>query len=433
MNVLSIGGSDPSSGAGIQNDIKTITSLDSYCFTVITAVTSQNTRKFSRVEPISPKMITIQIDSILSDFKIDAIKIGMVYNSSIIKAIYSKIKRFKIPIILDPVIKSTTGGVLMTKSSILDYKKFLAPLGFVITPNKKEAEILSGIKIRTKNDLLKCAKKIKKIGTKNVIITGTRLEKNKISDLILEDSGHHFNTTTKISKLNHGSGCTYSSALTVCIANGKNIRESSMFAQKYTVESIKLAEKLGKGIEIIKVPKIDPIKKNLKNAATRFVQIKNIYSLIPEVQTNFVFSRLNPKSTKDVIGINGRIVKSGKTVQVVGDFEYGGSQHVATAILAINKKFPTIRSALNIKYNSKILKKFQSQGFRISDYDRTKEPSAIKNKENLTVSWGIKAAIKNFSQAPDVIFHKGSFGKEPMILVFGEEPNKVVDKISRLF
>jgi len=433
MNVLSIGGSDPSSGAGIQNDIKTITSLDSYCFTVITAVTSQNTKKFFRVEPISPKMITIQIDSILSDFKIDAIKIGMVYNSSIIKAIYSKIKRVKIPIILDPVIKSTTGGVLMTKSSIPDYKKFLVPLGFVITPNKREGEILSGIKIKTKNDLLKCAKKIKKIGTKNVIITGNRLEKNKISDLILEDMRHHFNTTKKLSKLNHGSGCTYSSALTVCIANGKNISESSMFAQKYTVESIKLAEKLGMGIEIIKVPKIDPIKKNLKNAATRFVQIKNIYSLIPEVQTNFVFSRLNPKSTKDVIGINGRIIKSGKTVQVVGDFEYGSSQHVATAILAINKKFPTIRSALNIKYNPKILKKFQSQGFRISDYERSKEPSAIKNKENLTVTWGIKAAIKNFSQAPDIIFHKGGFGKEPMILVFGEEPNKVVDKISRLF
>ena len=279
MNVLSIGGSDPSSGAGIQNDIKTITSLDSYCFTVITAVTSQNTKKFFRVEPISPKMITVQIDSILSDFKIDAIKIGMVYNSSIIKAIYSKIKRVKIPIILDPVIKSTTGGVLMTKSSIPDYKKFLVPLGFVITPNKREGEILSGIKIKTKNDLLKCAKKIKKIGTKNVIITGNRLEKNKISDLILEDMRHHFNTTKKLSKLNHGSGCTYSSALTVCIANGKNIRESSMFAQKYTVESIKLAEKLGMGIEIIKVPKIDPIKKNLKNAATRFVQIKNIYSL----------------------------------------------------------------------------------------------------------------------------------------------------------
>ena len=101
MNILSIGGSDPSSGAGIQNDVKTISSLDGNCFTVITAITSQNTRKFSSVEPVSPKAIASQIESIVSDFKIDAIKIGMVYNSAIIKAIYSKLRRIGIPIILE--------------------------------------------------------------------------------------------------------------------------------------------------------------------------------------------------------------------------------------------------------------------------------------------------------------------------------------------
>jgi hydroxymethylpyrimidine/phosphomethylpyrimidine kinase len=357
----------------------------------------------------------------------------MVYNSSIIKAISSKLKFVKIPIILDPVLKSTTGGVLMAKNSISDYKKFLVPLGLVITPNKNEAEMLSGIKIRTKKDLLKCAKKICKIGTKNVIITGVGLGKNRISDLVLQDGQHHFNITKKLSQVNHGSGCTYSSTLAVCIANGKNIRDSSIFSQKYTVKSIKNAEKLGKGFAIIKTPKIDPIKKNLKNAAARFVKIKNIYSLVPEVQTNFVYSKLNPKSTKDVVGITGRIIKLGKTVRLVGDFEYGGSQHVASAIIAINKKFPTIRSAINIKFNSKILKKFHSKRFRISDYDRTKEPTSIKNKENFSILWGVNKAIQKFSTAPDVIFHRGSFGKEPMIIVFGEEPDKVVDKISKLF
>jgi len=433
LNILSIGGSDPSSGAGIQNDIKTIDSLDSYCFTVITAITSQNTRKFFRVEPVSTEMIKNQIDSVMSDFKIDAIKIGMVYNSSIIKAISSKLKFVKIPIILDPVLESTTGGSLMTRNSISDYKKFLVPLGLIITPNKNEAEILSGIKIRTKKDSLKCAKRICKIGTKNVVITGISLGKNKISDFVLQDGQHYFNTTKKLSKLNHGSGCAYSSTLAVCIANGRNIRDSSSFAQKYTVKSIKNAEKLGKGFEIIKTSTIDPIKKNLKNAAIRFVKIKNIHSIIPEVQTNFVFSKFNPKSTKDIIGITGRIIKLGKTVQIVGDFEYDGSQHVASAIIAINKKFPTIRSAVNIKYNLKILKKFQSEGFRISNYDRTKEPASIKNKENFSILWGVNKAIENFSLFPDVIFHRGSFGKEPMIIVFGEEPDKVVDKISKLF
>ncbi len=432
MNILSIGGSDPSAGAGIQNDIKTISSLDGHCFTVVTAVTSQNTRKFSSVEPISPKTIGTQIDSILSDFKINAIKIGMVYHSPIIKAIYSKLRRVKIPIILDPIIKSTTGGILLTSNSIADYKKLLIPLGFVITPNVSEAEILSGIKIKTKNDALLCAKKIKKMGVKNIIITGVQFNKKLIGDFIVEDTVTRIISSKKLSKKNHGSGCTFSSTIAFCVASGKNIDDSAEFAHNYAVQSIKNAENVGKGIPITKTSKIDSIQAELKNAVKRFTQIKNIYSLIPEVQSNFVFSKKQPKSIKDIVGVSGRIVKNGKTVHVVGNFEYGGSRHIGTAVFTISKKFPTIRSAANIRFNEKTLKKFQKIGFKVLNYDRTKEPKIIKNKENSTISWGIKNAIKNISRPPDVIFHKGDFGKEPMILVFGRNPNEVLEKISKL-
>lgn len=432
MNVLSIGGSDPSSGAGIQNDIKTISSLDGNCFTVVTAITSQNTRKLSSVEPISPKMIGNQIESILSDFKVDAIKIGMVYNSSIIKAINSKLRKIDVPIVLDPVIKSTTGGILMTPSSISDYKKLLIPLGYVITPNKSEAEALSGIKIRTKKDLLTCAKEIKRFGVKNVIITGIKFSKGKVGDFILEGKKSNFISCKKLSMKNHGSGCTFSSTLAFCISNGKNITDSSKFAQDYTTQSIKNAEKIGKGIPITKIRKSDPIQTNLKNSVKQFTQIKNIHLFIPEVQTNIVFSKKHPKSIKDVVGVSGRIVKDGKTVQVVGNFEYGGSRHIGNAVITISKKFPAIRSAANIKFNEKTVEKFQKNGLRILSYDRLKEPAKTKAKENSTISWGIKKAIRNVSRPPDVIYHKGDLGKESMILVFGKNPNEVIEKISKL-
>ena len=115
MNILSIGGSDPSSGAGIQSDIKTFSNHDVYGFTVITAITSQNTRKVTSIEPVSAKSIRAQLDSVLSDFDIDGIKIGMVYNSQIIRTIHSKLKNIKVPIIVDPIIKSTTGTILLKK------------------------------------------------------------------------------------------------------------------------------------------------------------------------------------------------------------------------------------------------------------------------------------------------------------------------------
>ena len=123
MNIISIGGSDPSSGAGIQSDVKTFSNLDAYGLTVVTTITSQNTRKVTSIEPVSIKSLNAQLDSILSDFHIDAIKIGMVYNSQIIKAVRSKIGKLKIPIVVDPIIKSTTGGVLLKKMHCMITKR----------------------------------------------------------------------------------------------------------------------------------------------------------------------------------------------------------------------------------------------------------------------------------------------------------------------
>jgi len=118
MNVLSIGGSDPSSGAGIQSDIKTFENHNVYGFTVITAITSQNTKKISKIMPISAKNIKSQLESVLTDFQIDAIKIGMVYDASIIKTINRVIKNQKCPIIVDPIIESTTKKILLKKIGI---------------------------------------------------------------------------------------------------------------------------------------------------------------------------------------------------------------------------------------------------------------------------------------------------------------------------
>ena len=180
MNLLSIGGSDPSSGAGIQSDVKSFSEFGAYGLTVITAITGQNTSNFGMIEAVSKKILKNQIESVLTDFKIDGIKIGMVFNSEIIKTLYQQLKKLKIPIVVDPVIKSTTGGALIENKAIKDFQKYIIPLATVITPNKFEAEILSKSKINSKNTIEKIAKAIQKMGAKNVIITGIEEKNNKI-------------------------------------------------------------------------------------------------------------------------------------------------------------------------------------------------------------------------------------------------------------
>ncbi len=372
MNILSIGGSDPSSGAGIQSDVKTFSNHNVYGFTAVTAITSQNTRKVTSIEPVSTKSLRAQLDSILSDFHIDAIKIGMVYNSQIIKVIHSKLRNTKVPI---------------------------------------------------------SAKKIQAMGAKCVIITGATSSNSQISDFVLEENRKYVISGKKIPTRNHGSGCNYSASISISLAKGNTIHYAVKTAKDYVYQSIRNSKNIGKGVNITH-KNISNGMRELSDSINHFKQIKNIYKIIPECQTNFVFAKKNPKSVMDVLGISGRLVKSGKEVVTAGEIVYGGSQHVGTAVIQVNKKFSEIRSGLNIKYDPKIISKAKKSRYTILSYDRTKEPKKLKQKENSSISWGISNSLN--AKSPDIIYHKGDIGKEPMILIFGKNPDDVIRKVSKL-
>jgi len=432
MNILSIAGSDPSSGAGIQADIKTFSSLGVYGLCVITAITSQNTKNFSRVETVSNDMIKSQLESVLSDFKINMIKIGMVYSSGIIKTVYSMLKKTKIPIVLDPVFESTTGGTLLQKEAFSDFKKFLVPLSHVITPNVAEAEKLSGLKIKNQQDVRKAANKIHNFGAKKIIIKGGDLPGDISRDFVLEDSKFYSFSAKKIPITIHGSGCTFSASLAVALAKGKSLKDAVRFAKEFTTESIRNSQKIGKGISVVSVDTRDKIEKELSDAISSLAKIKNAYKIIPEVQTNFVFSKPNPRSINDILGVSGRIVKASRSIIPAGNLEYGGSRHVGSALLEIASKFPATRSAINIRFDKKFIKKAKTKKLLVKNYQRSDEPLKTKSKEGRTISWGIKEIIKDERKAPDLVFHTGDMGKEPMIIIFGKDPKDVLDKLAKI-
>jgi len=424
MNVLSIGGSDPSSGAGIQSDIKTFENHEVYGFTVITAITSQNTKKISKILPISSKIIKSQLESVLSDFQIDSIKIGMMYDSSIIKAVHVMIKNQKCPIIVDPIIESTTKVILLKKSAITDYRKMIIPLATIITPNRRESKILSGC-----NKVDDAARRLQELGAKNVIITGYRESEREIEDFVMESDSNYILKGKRIKLTNHGSGCNYSASITASLARKKSIHEAATIAKEYVYQSIKNSKDLGKGIKIT-YKKNSEIQKQLSLSIIDFQNIKNVSKIIPECQTNFVFSKNRPKNIKNVLGISGRLVKSGNNVIQAGDLVFGGSQHVATALIEVSKKFPDIRSAINIKYEPKLITKAKKRKMSVLSYNRKKESKNSKLKENSSISWGVSSCLK--SEMPDIIYHKGDLGKEPMIIVFGCTPTEVVKKIKQI-
>lgn len=433
MNILSIAGSDPSSGAGIQGDMKTFNAFGTYGLSVVTAITSQNTKRFLDVKPVMASLVKSQIKSVLEDFHIDAIKIGMVYDNQTIKVIHSELERVKIPIILDPIFKSTTGGDLQMKEAFADYKKLLIPLSYIITPNVQEAEKISGIKIKSLKDMKKAAKKIQKMGAKNVIIKGGHfLSGSKIVDILLENKKFHTFSHDRLKFENHGGGCTFSASICANIARGKKLSNAVDDARLFTIESMKNATKIGSGLVIVTHAKGDEIENHLSRAISKFCSIDFIYKHIPECQTNFVYSTSTPLSLNDVMGLEGRIVRTGNRGTVAGNLKYGGSKHVASAVLEMARKFPSIRSGLNLKYDRRTIKRAISKGLKISSYDRNTEPPKNKENEGSTISWGIKKAIDSWKTPPDIIFHTGDFGKEAMILIFGKNPEDVLRKTLKI-
>ena len=247
--VLIIAGSDSSGGAGIQADIKTVTALGSYAMTAVTAVTAQNTKGVKKIIPISTKNVQSQITMILDDIGANAVKIGMLHNSSIIKIVYKVLKKYNLKnIVLDPVMIAKGGTKLINDSSIGYLKKLLLPLCNLITPNIPEAEILTNIKINNTEDMINSANILFGYGVKNVLIKGGHLNKKIIQDVFVSSDEIKIYKNKKISTKNtHGTGCTLSSAIATYFSCGKTLKKSCELATKYVNNAIGYNLNYGKG------------------------------------------------------------------------------------------------------------------------------------------------------------------------------------------
>ena len=247
--ILIIAGSDSSGGAGIQADIKTITSLGSYAMTAVTAITVQNTTGVKCVIPISANEIKNQIIYTTKDIKPDAIKIGMLHSSQVVKKVIESLKKINVKrIILDPVMVAKGGTKLINNRAIQFLKKKLIKQVSLITPNILEAEVLTGIKIKNKEDMIFAANKLINLGAKNVLIKGGHLKSNLVEDIFLNKSDLKvFVSLRHDTKNTHGTGCTLSSAITTFFSCGKSIKKACDLGIKYVNSAILTNPKYGKG------------------------------------------------------------------------------------------------------------------------------------------------------------------------------------------
>jgi hydroxymethylpyrimidine kinase / phosphomethylpyrimidine kinase / thiamine-phosphate diphosphorylase len=438
--ILTIAGSDSGGGAGIQADLKAITVLGGFGTSVITALTAQNTLGVQGVHAVPTSFIRQQMDSVLTDIGADAAKTGMLASQEIVEVVSEGIRYHKLdPLVVDPVMVAKSGDSLLSKDARETIKKLLLPLAFVVTPNLPEAEVLCGFPVRDPEEMKIAAKKIYDFGPKNVLIKGGHLKGDAV-DLLFDGQSFQTYETPRLNQRNtHGTGCTFSAALATFLGYGLSIHEAVSQAKSFITRAILSGISIGSGHGptnpyshiAVKLERED-ILKAMKKAVGRLVQM-NVGKILPECRSNLVYAGSNASSYDDVAGIPGRITNVEDQIVVCREPAFGATRHVARVVLAVMSKAPEMRSAMNIRYSSSIIKACKNIDLRMASFDRSMEPKDMKEKEGSTLEWGTCEALKMVDYPPDCIYDKGEIGKEPMIRVLGGNPLEVVEKIWKIF
>ncbi len=426
---LTIAGSDSGGGAGIQADLKTFAALGVHGMSAITAITAQNTVEVTAVHPVPPEIVKQQIEAVATDIGVDAAKTGMLYSTEIIKVVVEEVKTHGFPVVVDPVMIAKSGASLLREDAKRTLINELIPLATVVTPNAMEAQEITGIKIQDIKDAELAARKIAELGAKSVVVKGGHiLQGGKAVDVLYYDGKYHYFESERLeSKTTHGTGCSFAAAIAAELAKGKNIPEAVEVAKKVVNMGIKFGLNIGRGFgpvnpmaELYKEASKYKVLKNVKEAIKLLEYNPEVSNLVPEVRMNLVMALPYAETLDDIVGVDGRITIVNGRAKAAACPEFGVSRHLAKYVLTAMKYDSSIRAAINIRYSMDILNICKKLGLSVSFYDRRKEPEEIKKIEGMSVPWGVEQAIKSIGKVPNVIYHEGDWGKEPMIVLLGE-------------
>jgi hydroxymethylpyrimidine/phosphomethylpyrimidine kinase len=392
------------------------------------------------VEDLKPEMIRKQIEAVAEDLGIDAGKTGMLHTEEIIRTVSSEVAKHKFPLVVDPVMIAKSGAPLLKPEAVDALKNYLLPKATVITPNRFEAEKLADMEIKNLQDAEIASKKISEIGPKAVIIKGGHIEGSEAIDLLYyQGKTKKFSTPRLDVKTTHGTGCSFSAAIAAELAKKTDIPTAVEKAKRIVTLSIKFGLNIGKGYgpvnpmaHLYRESSRYDVLINLEKAKKLLETNSKIATLVPEVGMNIAMAIPYLETIDDVAAIEGRIAKTCEGARAIGSPKFACSSHLAKYIIEVAKLDRRKRAAVNLKFSDKVLRLLKKRGLAVSFYDRAKEPEEIKMIEGMTIPWGVKVAISKVGKAPDVIYHRGDIGKEPMIVIFGEQAYDLAKLVVRL-
>jgi hydroxymethylpyrimidine kinase/phosphomethylpyrimidine kinase len=435
--ILIIAGFDPGGGAGLQQDLKVATLSGVYGLTVATALTIQNSQGVRALHAVAPEVVAAQLEAVISDFPVAAVKVGMLANAAIVAAVAASLKRLgPAPVVLDPVLAAGGGFPLLDEAGISAMREELFPLTFLLTPNAPEAARLTGLKIKTPQDLEEAARRLQALGPRWVLAKGGHLEDAPVDVLTDGQNSYHLAGPRLAAPNHHGSGCVLASACSAGLARGLSLPEAVTEARTLTFQALKYGLPLGRG-----AGPVNPyapwardlgrfqVLQDLKAAAAR-LQAEDLSPLIPEVMSNLAFATPYAEGPQDVAAFPGCLVKSAAGLLIPAPPAFGSPPpRLAALILSAAASHPEWRSAMNIRYLAGMTELAPSLHLRMTSCDGPgQELEGDEDRSGGTLEVQAVSKFKPGEAPPDLIWARGAGGREALVYVLGPTPMAVAEK-----
>jgi len=423
---LTVAGSDSIGGAGIQVDIKAMAVVGVHATSVITAVTAQNTQGVDGIFPMPVDFIQAQLESVLKDCDIKAVKTGMLYNAEIVETVADILEDHEAPLVVDPVMVSGTGCSLCDDDFVKALKKKLLPICELVTPNRNEAEILAGMKIKNQDDITLACELIGKQGS-SVLFKGGHLNGPKVTDYLYLSSEFNKLEYPRLAKSGHGSGCCLSSFITANMAKGLDIVNSVIKSRDLIQESIATQYAIGKG-DVVVNPMVKlkgdsdrfKILDALDNAANTVVDLVP-NEFVPKDGMNIAYALKDAAGPEEIAGIDRRLVVHNGILKKNGPAKFGAAEHLSYILLEIMKHDPKARCIMSLAYRDDIISVMEEVGMTAVSVEMPKNG----------LSEATAKAIKTAGKIPDAIVDKGP-KKDRLIRLVARNPELLMQKLDNI-
>lgn len=432
---LTVAGSDSGGGAGIQADLKTMEAFGVFGTSAITSLTAQNSTGVRGVEDVSPEFVAKQIDAVVEDFDVDAVKTGMLSNAETVGVVADKIEEYDLRAVVDPVMIAQSGDRLLSEDAEEVVRDELLPRATLSTPNAPEAETLTDVEVSSPETMAEAADELVEQGADAALVTGGHIEGERVVDVLADSEGTHRFEKARVEKgATHGTGCALSSAIAAELAKGASLGDSVGTAEAFLYRAVRYGLNVGEGAnsvhhlvslrnEAARSDALDAVRDTL----ARFGEADGFARLLPEVGMNVGVATPYALEQDEIAAVEGRIrrTRGGFAASCV---RFGASGHVARYLLALREHVDA-GAACNLRNDTTVRAALSSTNLTTVEVDRDNQPEEVREGEGGSMEWSARTAVRKADGFPDAVVDAGAVGKEPMVRLAARDADELVERV----